>query len=243
MYINTGRWTEDELDRIIREAAKITDPGERIASISEHFLNTPYQESTLIGSDLLEEELAIDLGGLDCFTFLDYVEAMRLSRSFPDFQDRLKQVRYRESLISYRTRNHFFTDWAEYRHAFVRDATKETGKDSAKILQKTLNRKNDKTLFLNGIEPVDRTITYIPTDEIDEPILQRLRTGDYAGIYADSAGLDVSHVGIIIRAGASLFLRHASSSRNLRKIVDQDFMQYMKNKPGLVLLRPLPEKV
>jgi len=239
MHLNTGRWTDDELNRIIQQASGIDDPGERIAHLSEHFLNTPYQESALIGSDHLEEELVIDLSGLDCFTFLDYAEAMRLSRSFSDFQDRLKQVRYRGSLISYRTRNHFFTDWAAFRSAFVRDATKETGKDRARKLQKRLNRQEDGTLFLNGVEPVDRIITYIPANDIDEAMLKRLRSGDFAGIYSDSPGLDVSHVGIIIRVGTSLFLRHASSSRDLRKVVDQDFTQYMKGKPGLIILRPL----
>ncbi len=239
MHINIGRWTEDELDRIIREAAKIADPGQRIALISEHFLNTPYQEATLIGSENSEEELVIDLSAMDCFTFLDYVEVMRLSSSFSDFQNGLAQVRYRGNLISYRTRNHFFTDWAEYRSAFVRDASKETGKGKVRELQKTLNRKEDGTLFLSGVDPVDRTITYIPTDEMDETMRQRLRTGDYAGIYSHSAGLDVSHVGIIIRAGVSLFLRHASSLHDLRKIVDQDFMHYIKGRPGLIILRPI----
>jgi hypothetical protein len=243
MHLNTGRWTVHELDCIIRKVSGIADPGQRIALLSEHFLGIPYQESTLIGNDHCEEELVINLSGLDCFTFLDYVEGMRVSRSFAEFQDRLKQVRYRGSLISYRTRNHFFTDWTEYRSAFVKDATKETGKGMAKNLQKTLNRKDDGTLFLNGVEPMVRTITCIPTDEIDETMLQRLKTGDYAGIYSDLPGLDVSHVGIIIRAGTSLFLRHASSSGDLRKIIDQDFMQYMKGKPGLVVLRPLSEKV
>ncbi|MDP2158265.1 MAG: DUF1460 domain-containing protein [Nitrospirota bacterium] len=239
MHINIGRWTEDELDRIIREAAKIADPGERIALLSEYFLNTPYQGSTLIGSDHLEEELVIDLSGLDCFTFLDYVEAMRLSRSFSDLQNRVKQVRYRGGSISYKTRNHFFTDWAEYRSVFVRDATREIGNGKAKNVLKTLNRKDDGTLLLNGVEPVDRTITYIPTDEIDETMLQSIRTGDYAGIYSDSQGLDLSHVGIIIRVGASLFLRHASSARDHQKTVDQNFMQYMQGKLGLIFLRPI----
>ena len=239
MHCNIGRWTKDELDLIIRKALGIEDPGERIALLSEHFFNTPYQESTLIGSDHCEEELVIDLSGLDCFTFLDYAEAMRLSRSFSDFQDRLKQVRYRGSLISYRTRNHFFTDWTEYRSAFVRNVTTETGQGMTKQMQKRLNLKDDGTLFLNGIEPVHRTIAYVPTGNIDETVLHRLSTGDYAGIYSDLPGLDVSHVGIIIRAGASLFLRHASSSSDLRKIVDQDLMQYMKDKPGLSILRPI----
>jgi hypothetical protein len=115
----------------------------------------------------------------------------------------------------------------------------ETGKDRARKLQKRLNRQEDGTLFLNGVEPVDRIITYIPANDIDESMLKRLRSGDFAGIYSDSPGLDVSHVGIIIRVGTSLFLRHASSSRDLRKVVDQDFTQYMKGKPGLIILRPL----
>ncbi len=238
MHINTGRWTEDELDCIIREATTIADPGECIALISEYFLGTPYQENTLIGDQYTAEELVIDLSGLDCFTFLDYVETMRLSSSFSDFQNRLKQVRYRGGSISYKTRNHFFTDWAEYRSAFVIDVTAEIGKGRAKDLQKTLNRKDDGTHLLSGIEPVDRAIAYIPADKIDEAVLQKLKTGDYAGIYSDLTGLDVSHVGIIIRAGASLFLRHASSLRDLRKIVDQGLMQYMKGKPGLSILRP-----
>lgn len=239
MILTIGRWTEDELDCIIREAAKIADFGERVAYLSERFLNTPYREATLIGSDNLAEELVIDLSGMDCFTFLDYVEAMRLSRSFSDARDRLKQVRYRGGHISYRTRNHFFTDWVQYRSDSVRDVTRDIGTGKSKEVQKTLNRKDDGALFLNGIEPLDRTIAYIPAYEINDAMLQRLRTGDYAGIYSEKIGLDVSHVGIIIRAGASLFLRHASSSTAHRNIVDQDLMQYMKGKLGLIILRPV----
>ncbi len=238
MHLDAGRWTEDELDRILQKASGIVDPGERIAFISEHFLDSPYQGSSLIGGAQQEEELVIDLSGMDCFTFLDYVEAMRLAGSFPDFGDMLRQVRYRGGVVSYRTRNHFFTDWAEYRPAFVKDASEEVGRGRAINLQKRLNQKEDGTPFLNGLEPAERTITYIPTDSIDQEMLQRLRTGDYAGIYSDVPGLDVSHVGIIIRKGASLFLRHASSKPGLRRVVDQDFKNYMKGKTGLIILRP-----
>jgi hypothetical protein len=233
-----GRWTKDKLDRIIREAAKIADPGECIAFISEQFLNTPYQESTLIGSESLEEELVLNLGGLDCFTFIDYVEAMRLSSSFSEIKHNLAQVRYKNGFVSYRTRNHFFTDWAAHRSAFVRDATTEISNGRAKNMQKTLNRRNDGTYFLDGVAPVGRTITYIPTDEIDAPMLQNLKTGDYVGIYSGMPGLDVSHVGIIIRAETSLFLRHAASAKELRKVTDQDLQEYISNKPGLIILRP-----
>ena len=239
MHLNIGRWTIARTGPYYPRGSRIADPGERVAFISEQFLGTAYQENTLIGDHQTDEEFVIDLRGLDCFTVIDYVEAIRLSGSFAQFQEMLKQVRYKNGIISFGSRNHFFADWAEYRSAFVRDATKETGEGRVRELQKTLNRKDDGALFLNGVEPMDRTITYIPTDEIDKTMLQRLRTGDYAGIYSDSPGLDVSHVGIIIRAGASLLLRHASSTIDLRKVVDQDLAQYMKGKPGLIILRPI----
>jgi hypothetical protein len=66
-----------------------------------------------------------------------------------------------------------------------------------------------------------------------------MRTGDYAGIYSETEGLDVSHVGIVIRKQDALFLRHASSALGAGAVIDQDFLEYMKGRPGLILLRPL----
>jgi hypothetical protein len=67
----------------------------------------------------------------------------------------------------------------------------------------------------------------------------RLSTGDYAGIYTEREGLDVSHVGIIIRRQGALFLRHASSVPDERAVIDQDLREYMKGRPGLIVLRSL----
>lgn len=234
MHINTGIWPEDKLDRIIREAAEISEPGGHIAFISEQFLGTSYQENTLIGDTRTDEELVIDFGGMDCFTFIDYVEAMRCSCSFGEFLSSLKNVRYHDDVVSFRTRNHFFTDWAEYRQRCIRDVTKEISE--AVTVNKILNLKQDNSLFLEGINPHVRTISYIPAP-IGLAQLQNLKTGDYAGIYSDKAGLDVSHVGIVIRQDRSLLLRHASASKELRKVTDQDLLTYMAHKPGLIILR------
>ena len=64
----------------------------------------------------------------------------------------------------------------------------------------------------------------------------RLRIGDYIGIYAEADGLDVSHVGIIVRRAGRIFLRHASLIE--RMVVDQDLRAYISEKPGIVVLRP-----
>ena len=51
-------------------------------------------------------------------------------------------------------------------------------------------------------------------------------------------GLDVSHVGIIIRDRDTFLLRHASSDRRSRKVVDQELQEYISGTPGLIILRP-----
>ena len=90
-----------------------------------------------------------------------------------------------------------------------------------------------------GIESKQREIIYIPSDVVDAAVIDRLRTGDYVGIYTRKQGLDVSHVGLIIRDKNRVYFRHASSDQKYRKVMDQDFRKYIDGKPGIVILRPV----
>jgi hypothetical protein len=231
-----GKWSRDEIERMIASAATIRDAGERIDFVSRRFLGTPYGESTLIGSADVAEEFVINLEALDCFTYIDCVEAMRLSRSFDGFRRNLREVRYRQGSVSFANRNHFFTDWLG--SGRVEEVTRETGRERVETVVKLLNRRADGTLFLPGLPATERKIDYIPATFLDESIKNRICTGDYLGVYAETPGLDVSHVGIAIRTDTGLLFRHASSLR--RKVVEQDLGAYMNGKPGLVILRPRP---
>ncbi|MCL4492019.1 MAG: DUF1460 domain-containing protein [Nitrospirae bacterium] len=233
-----GGWTEDKLDHILREASEIREAGERIDFISNHFLGIDYKESTLTGAINRREELVMNLGGIDCFTFIDYVEAMRLSASFPEFKEILKKVRYRSGEVVFTNRNHFFTDWAEFNSGFVRDVTGQLGGRKAATAHKELNKKEDGTCYLEGIRSRQREIGYIPSDAIDRSVADKIKTGDYIGIYSMAQGLDVSHAGIFIRHGEETCLRHASSAKEHRKVIDQDFKSYIAGKPGIIVLRP-----
>jgi hypothetical protein len=232
-----GRWNEQDLDRVLGAALGIEGTGRRIEFISRQFLDVPYKESTLIGTKRTPEMFTINLAAVDCFTYLDYVEAMRRSNNFATFKETLKIVRYREGKIDYTSRNHFFTDWIES-NPFVRDVTAGVGRDKTKTVHKNINDRGEGTYFLSGILPVDRDITYVPGRAIDTGILRRLRNGDYVGIYSRAKGLDVSHVGVVIKARGKTFLRHASSSSSHRKVIEEDFLAYVAAKPGMVVLRP-----
>jgi hypothetical protein len=103
-------------------------------------------------------------------------------------------------------------------------------------LRKILNKKEYGTCWVPGLPQVEREIRYIPSGAVSDKVADRLRTGDYAGVYTDAPGLDVSHVGIIIRDGDLVYLRHASSRR--KKVVDEDLRNYLSDKPGLLVFRP-----
>jgi len=238
MQIILGKWTQDKLDSLISEASKFRDAGARINFLSGLFLGTDYKESTLIGDADTPEVFVINLKGADCFTYIDYIEAMRLSGSYSEFKANVKTIRYRSGIVSFKNRNHFFTDWIESNSKSVRDVTVEIGAQKTKKTTKLLNYREDGTYFINGIQPVQKEINHIPSRAVEGTVLDKLKTGDYAGIYSASQGLDVSHVGIIIKQGGAIYLRHASSEKKHKKVVDQDFKKYIYDKPGLIVLRP-----
>jgi hypothetical protein len=233
-----GKFSQEEIDHVIRQASAMEVITERIDFLSGQFLGLDYRESTLIGTINTPEELVINLKGVDCFTYIDYVEAMRLSNSFSAFKVNLRKVRYKSGIVVFENRNHFFTDWRERNSDSIDDITEEIGFQKAIKIQKLLNEKEDGTYFLLGVHPVKREFSYIPSDAVDDLILHKLKTGDYVGIYSEVQGLDVSHVGIIIKDGDAIYLRHASSLKECRKVVDQDFKRYIFGKPGLIVLRP-----
>ncbi len=232
--VHLGKWDSISLEQMLGAAATISGTWERIEYLSEQFLGTPYEEATLIGSPDVPEKLVVCLRAVDCFTYIDYVEAMRSSSSFEGFKEQLRAVRYRLGVVAYETRKHFFSDWMET--PGVRDVSAAVGLGKAGSVVKVLNRKGDGSPFLPGVAERTRELTFIPVQALDDSTIDRLRTGDYVGIYTETDGLDVSHVGIVVRREGDISFRHASLTE--RMVVDQDFRKYLSGKPGIIVLRP-----
>ncbi|WP_144897060.1 N-acetylmuramoyl-L-alanine amidase-like domain-containing protein, partial [Ochrobactrum sp. J50] len=72
---------------------------------------------------------------------------------------------------------------------------------------------------------------------IDNDVINNLHVGDYIGIYSPDYGMDVTHVGIYTKVNGVPTFRNASSLRANMKVVDSPFMDYVKNKPGIVVFR------
>jgi len=231
-----GKWNEDKLEEVIRN--KPEEKSAQIDYLSGKFLETPYVANTLTGDINKPEIFTVNLKGMDCFTYIDYVEALRLSSSFEEFDPNLKSIRYKDAEVSFQNRNHFFTDWPITNNKNIYDVTHDIGGENAVLVNKSLNLKDDGTTFLPGIPIVPRTFYYIPSSDVNQKMIEKLQTGDYIGMYTDVDGLDVSHTGIIIKNEIGVFLRHASSKKANRRVVDEDFAQYIQNVPGIVVHRP-----
>ncbi|CAI0815710.1 DUF1460 domain-containing protein [Serratia ficaria] len=212
--------------------------GRTRALIAQQFLGTPYVANRLIGSQHTPEQLVIDFRGLDCFTYIDYVEALSQADTRAGFVRRLIRTRYVNGEVSFQQRKHFFTDWAQRPAAVAKDITAQLS-PHAVTLNKNLNEKADGSRYLPGLDNLRRSVTYIPSDHVNAKVLAQLRTGDYIGIYTNLPGLDVTHTGIFVMTDGGPVLRNASSRKENMRVVDSPFMDYVLATPGILVLRPL----
>jgi len=201
------------------------DAKANIQEYSSKFLGTPYKVNPLIGAIDTKEKLVYDTSFFDCFTFVDYMEASKSK----DIKKALKNLRYKNGKIDYKTRNHFFSDWVVY-NKNIKDITCSLGNCLKSV--KYLNKKDENELHLKGIDILKRDIYYLKVDDIE---FSKLQNGDYIGIYTHLKGLDITHVGIAIKKDNIWYLRHASSK--LKKVVDSDLNEYIKTKDGILVYR------
>ena len=225
------------VESILQQSAVSKAPGARIVSISSHFLGAPYVANSLIGGPAEAEQLVTRLDGFDCFTFLDTVEALRRSADAADFPVQMMQVRYRDGMVSYENRRHFFSDWVSDQGSPVKDVTAIVGQGRERHVLKQLNAKQAGVLWLDGVDVVPRTIAYIPASKLDAKLLDALEAGDYVGVFSPLPGLDVSHTGLIVEADGTIMLRHASSRGGVERIIDEELVTYLRGTTGLIVYR------
>ncbi|WP_107655603.1 DUF1460 domain-containing protein [Nocardia suismassiliense] len=210
--------------------------GELVELLSRPFPGTPYGADMLVGSVTQPEQLVIDFRRVDCFTYLDYVEALSRSTDRDQFVANLVDTRYAEGRIDFRQRKHFFSDWVSTPRIAATDITGALS-TAAVTVAKHLNAKADGGNYLPGLPVVDRAVTYLPSAAVDDNVIGGLRTGDYLGAYTDQPGLDVTHVGILVKTADGPVFRNASSLAANNKVVDSPLAEYLRSVPGIVVYR------
>lgn len=230
-----------------------------MVKLGTYFEGTPYVSHTLEKEG--EEQLVVNLRGLDCTTLVENCLALSKTiqsgeHTFGQFTKELKNVRYRSGKIEgYPSRLHYTTDWIfdNQQKKLVRNLSKEIGatpypkeinfmsthtdsyrqlKDSSHLVQIIAQKEND----INS-----RQHFYIPEEKLAE-VENQLMDGDIVGITTSVDGLDISHMGILIRKGGRIHLLHASSAAEKVVLSEETLEEYLlnsKSATGIMVARPL----
>ena len=233
-YNETSQTIVSEIFELLKTNHAKSD-AEKIDIISSYFLDTPYVADRMVGSNDMKEELVIDLEGLDCFTYLDYLEAFRRSTNEAEFIQNLEKVRYIDGQVDYLKRKHFYSDWYTENTVIATDLLTKDGqyKDIVATDVVGLNDNGKGGSYIPNLETRERDINYVPRDGITVEFLKTLQNGDYIGLRREIAGLDVTHTGLIIQKEDGTYMRHASSSKSTRKVVDQLLTDYLGINTGV----------
>ena len=231
---------------------------EVIIEIGKSFLETEYIAHTLEKEG--DEQLVINLTGLDCTTFLEtaltFARCIKKGKTtFDDYQSELTFIRYRDGKIDkYPSRLHYFSDWIynNQQKGIVKDITEEIGGKKIKFNLSFMseNPKYYKQLkenpeFIPVIIKQEKEINsrdyfYIPEDDI-EKLESKIQTGDLIALTTSDKGLDIGHVGIAIKMqNGRIHFLHAPLSGSKVQITEMplcDYAKKIKKHTGIIVLR------
>ncbi|MCX6220118.1 MAG: DUF1460 domain-containing protein [Bacteroidia bacterium] len=248
---------KNKLDKFSKERS--LPIGDLVLKIGLDFLNTPYIGKTLDKSKV--EKLVINLHQLDCTTFAENCLALARTAkndkpSVARFCSELEGIRYRGGKMDgYASRLHYFSEWIadnENRHHVQSMAAQMGGK--VLPLNLFIMSKNPKEYpqLINDpattaqIQAIEEKISaqkfyYIPADQF-ESIESLVKDGDIVTLTTSIPGVDVSHVGILLKKDGHVHLLHASSAVMKVTVSTEPFAQYLtksKRTTGVMIARPV----
>lgn len=208
---------------------------QRIASIAEKLVGTPYAPGTIEGTP---EQLTVDMEEMDCTTFVETVLAMAMTlderrTSWHDFIYNLERLRYRNGRVDgYGSRLHYVSDWAidNNHRGILQEVTDRLGSGEAYQV-KTLDFMSSHRDKYPALED-DAEFEKLKNAEIGYrshrfPYIKpmgikgaQLRSGDVVAITTKTPGLDVQHMGIVVMKDGVAHLVHASSKAG-KVVVDE----------------------
>jgi hypothetical protein len=202
--------------RLIEKAAALSSIGQRIDFISRALLGTPYRGYTLIGGPRKPEQFVTRDDAFDCVTYCEAVLAAALSRKPDNYEMALRQIRYRDGEISWRARNHYFSQWCESNVA--NNVCRPVIVPGEKTIAKTVN-------YMPALGARRMSMNAVPSAELLAN-KQLLATGDIIGFLSRRGGLDYFHIGFVaVATDGELWLRHAAKSK--RRVLDEPLAHFL----------------
>jgi hypothetical protein len=206
------------------------DLSTHIVAHARALVGRPYLANGLVGSHDTEEQFVNRRDAFDCMTFVEAVLAECLSQAYSTpFDAELRALRYRDSVVSWFSRLHYFSDWLEVN-------TKRG------VLQEVFVElpETPRTLsLLAHYPPLSARLRFLPVSELTHSQHQ-FAPGDIISFGTTRENLDVSHVGFFARnVDGTDELIHAT--KTLGRVVEEPlatFLERFGETPGLLVHRP-----
>ncbi len=242
-------------------AAIDTDNCGRAAFFAHQFIGIPYQAHTLESPDG-NETLTIRLDSLDCTTFAETVLSLARTagerrHSWRDYVYNLRSLRYRGGRIDgYPSRLHYIAEWAvdNIHRGNLEDATRlfprithmvksidfmSTHRDRYPALADSAAYARIR-LTESGYR--NHRFPYIKTNDLgSRATKEAFRSGDIVALVSKTDGLDVTHMGVIIKdEKGTPHLLHASSTLGKVTLEEEplvDFVRRNRNWLGVRVFR------
>lgn len=203
---------------------------ERLVRISGLFRDRRYAENPLGGGPESPEVFRVSFDEFDCVTYVETVLALSCSKTPARFFRELRHLRYKSGRVDWFRRNHFMTAWL--RRNIARGAVADLMRVRHSIL---------KTRVLSGVPglPSERVTFRLFPKRRYPKVRSLIRTGDIIMFVSTKKHLDVFHMGMLIRDGDQVLIRHAT--RSAGKVVEQALIDFMRSNrmTGFILARPL----
>ncbi len=213
--------------------------------VADWFLGTPYVGGTLdINKD---EQLIVNLQGLDCVTFVENVSAMGMcikSNKFSNekYFEKLRTIRYRDGKINgYVSRLHYFTDWLlnNQSKGLISIVSNDFGDAdfNASVSFMSQNPQYYKPLsdsiVLAEIKDTEKRVSAANLKMVSEEHLENvenlIKEGDIIAIATTIKGIDIAHTGIAKHLNGRLHFIHASSAKGKVVISEKPLSEYLKS--------------
>ena len=234
----------------ICQVLKQADGKTGILALARQFMNIPYVGQTLEVND--REQLVVNTRQLDCTTLVENVTALTLCarnnhRTWSDFLDMLRQLRYRDGILQgYTSRLHYFSDWIDNKTkmGFVTEVQKPNPPFTA-VQRLNINYMSEHPQSYRSLKEhpeqvpairkqeqalTGKSYRYIPKSAIKNSKLMRqtVKDGDIIAITCNKKGLDIAHLGFAVWRKDGLHLLNASQLH--KKVVEESMTlyQYMK---------------
>ena len=262
---NQNNWILQPEDKSIAEeklklfASKSDLPvSELITEIGLSFLGTPYVVASLENG--LEEKMVINLRELDCTTFAENCLALARTvkagkNDFESFVSELVRIRYRDGIRNqYPSRLHYFVEWISNNQdkRIIDETPNQNGVKSNKVINYMSTHPasypvlREHPELIPAIAEQEKALTktgfmFFPKNDIPN-LYKHLHHGDIIALTSSIEGVDVNHVGIILKKGNEFYLLHAPLSGKKVLVSDEpitDFIKPNSKNNGIMIARPV----